>query len=147
ARTTTRAPPGAGDSRALARQSMVETGSPGTYARNPEKSLPRPRRLLLADPNGSPVSRCLGTRGKVVRPEGSKTPLGRSGDRDLPVRPRRGDAREAEVAELDERVRIRQVAHLREEGRPEHQPVPEYGDEEGDDVGQGDVVAALEQRP
>ena len=55
-RTTKVSSPRADESRAEANQSIVETGSPGTYGRVPATSDPRPRRVLGRSPNGVPLS-------------------------------------------------------------------------------------------
>src|SRR5579862_9033060 len=66
-RTTNSSLPRAVERRALARQSIVEIGSPRTYAREPATSVPWPRRRLGEPPNGSPETRYLGTSGNVLR--------------------------------------------------------------------------------
>src|SRR5438874_7010810 len=97
--------PRADESLALARQSIVEMGSPGTYARDPARSLPRPRLVLRAVPNGRPLSLCLGTSGKVLV---AVVTARRAGH--VPVRTRRGHTLEAEGAKLLQRAGVRQVA-------------------------------------
>src|SRR5438445_8596693 len=99
--------PRADESLALARQSIVEIGSPGTYARDPARSLPRPRRVLRAVPNGRPLSLCLGTSGNVLP---AVVTARRAGH--VPARTRRRHALEAEGAKLLPRPRLRPVARL-----------------------------------
>src|SRR5213082_3361104 len=113
--------PRADESLALARQSIVEIGSPGTYGRDPARSLPRPRLVLRAEPNGRPLSLYLGTSGKVL-PRGVVT-AGRA--HHIPVRTRRRHAPEAEVAKLLQRAGVRQIPRLGEEHGPEHEPMAE----------------------
>src|SRR5579862_5909925 len=100
-RTTNSSLPRAVDRRALARQSMVEIGSPRTYAREPATSVPWPRRRLGEPPNGRPESRYLGTSGKVLRVRAGT--LRRREVRD-PVRPRRGCAFEALLLDPAQRL-------------------------------------------
>ena len=85
----------AAESRAVANQSIVETGSPGSYGREPITSLPWPRRRLGRSPNGRPVRRRRGTSGNVRR--------SRTGHRCSRVPVRGGRRRELEAAVADRR--------------------------------------------
>src|SRR5579862_8223538 len=136
-RTTNSSPPLADESRADANQSIVETGSPGSYGREPITSVPWPRRRLGKSPNGRPLRRRLGTSGNVRRSRA---------DMRSPVPVRRRRRRELQTARADpaKRLLAAERAGLGEKRRGEQQAVPEHRQEEQLDVLGHDVRAPVQ---
>ena len=131
-RTTNSSSPRAVESRALARQSIVETGSPGNVAAEAgEIAAPSRGACVRAAPNGRPVRRYLGTSGKAC---GRATNA--SGRRARPASPAvaAGPARSTRSRTRTSAVAVRLVPRLGEERRPQDEAMAEHGDEEMLDV-------------
>ena len=119
-RTTNSSPPRAAESRAEANQSIVETGSPGSYGRDADHLACRGRGGGSADRRTvGRVSRRRGTSGNVRRSRAdmrSTVPVGRGRRREL----------EAARANPPERLLAAERARLGEEGSRQEQPVSEH---------------------
>src|ERR671935_1239998 len=128
-------------------QSIARMSSPGKYGREPRMSEPRPRRPLCIAPKDRPISRRRGTSVKTESVCATRLLLGRRCERARFVRLGTRRRRETTSLELVDRLVPADAARLREEARPEVDPVQQHGNEQELDVLRQDEVASVQKRP